>query len=264
MGQIKRLRKKYETPMHPWQKDRLIEEKEYILNYGFKNKKEIWKEIAKLKKARAQAKRIIANKSSEQAQKEKVQLLDRLIKFGVLTKDATVEDVLGLKATNFFERRLQTLIVRRGLARSVTQARQFIVHGHILVDNQKISSPSYMVASNDESKISFNSSSALSKEDHPERAVLTKKDEAILEEIKAKKKEAKEEKTTKKKEAKPSKKEEIKDEVKEEIKEELQKEGMKEKVAEKVAEEVKEESGEEITKEVTKKEEPAKLAEASE
>ncbi len=193
MGQVKKLRKKYETPMHPWQKDRIIEEKDYILNYGFKNKKEIWKEVAKLKKARAQAKRIIANKLSEQAQKEKDQLLSRLVKFGVLTKDSTIEDVLGLKASDFFERRLQTIVVRKGLARSVKQARQFIVHGHILIGDQKVSSPSFMVSLEDESKISFNANSTLAKADHPERAVLTKKDEAILEEVKAKKKESKKE-----------------------------------------------------------------------
>jgi len=236
MGQIKKLRKKYETPMHPWQKDRIIEEKEYILNYGFKNKKEIWKEIAKLKKARSQAKRIIANKLSEQAQKEKEQLLSRLIKFGVLTKESTIEDVLGLKATNFFERRLQTVVMRKGLARSAKQARQFIIHGHILIGDQKISSPSFMVSLEDESKLIFNSSSTLSKEDHPERAILTKKDKAILEEIKAKKKESKEE----------VKKEEVK---KEEVKkEEVKKEEVKE------VKDVKD----------VKVEEPAKVAEASE
>ncbi len=221
MGQIKKFRKKYETPMHPWQRERLIEEKEYVLNYGFKNKKEIWKEIAKLKKARLQAKKIIANKTSEQALKEKDQLLARLIKFGLLMKDSTIEDVLGLKATNFFERRLQTVIVRKGLARSVSQARQFIVHGHILIGDQKVSSPSYMVSLAEESKLSFNANSTLSKEDHPERAVLTKKDEKVLEEIKEAKESPKKEKTSKKEspkkeEAKESPKKEEKIEAKEE------------------------------------------------
>ena len=199
MGQTKKIRKKYETPAHPWQKDRIIEEKEYIRTYGFKNKKEIWKEVAKLKKARLQAKKIIAEKLSEQANKEKEQLLARLVRYGLLTKDSKLEDVLGLKATDFFERRLQTLIFKKGFARSTKQARQFIVHGHVIVNNKKVTAPSYMVSLEEESKIIFNPISTISKEDHPERAVLKKKDKEVLEEIKPKKEESPKEESKPKK-----------------------------------------------------------------
>jgi len=192
MGQTKRLRKQYETPAHPWQKERIIEEKEYVRSYGFKNKKEIWRELGGLKKARAQAKRIIADKLSTQAQKEREQLLNRLVKYGLLTKDSKIEDVLGLKVVDFFNRRLQTIVFKRGFARSVKQARQFIVHGHVMINNEKVTSPSYMVSLAEESQVSFNALSTLSKADHPERVViLTKKDKAILEETKAKEKESK-------------------------------------------------------------------------
>jgi small subunit ribosomal protein S4 len=261
MGQIKKFRKKYETPMHPWQKERIIEEKEYVLNYGFKNKKEIWKEIAKLKKARVQAKKIIANKSSEQALKEKEQLLTRLVKFGLLTKDSTIEDVLGLKAINFFERRLQTVIVRKGLARSVKQARQFIVHGHILIADQRVNSPSFMVSLADESKLSFDSHSTLSKEDHPERAVLTKKDKKVLEEIEKSKEISKKDETKVKKE-KSSKKDEVKEEksVKKEEKVPTADELAKKKEETPKKEEIKVE----VLPEEKVKEESAKVAEASE
>ena len=196
MGQTKKLRKKYETPAHPWQKDRIIEEKEYIRSYGFKNKKEIWREVGNLKKARSQAKRLIADKLSVQSKKESEQLLNRLIKYGLLSKDSKIEDVLGLKSTDFFNRRLQTIVFKRGFARSVKQARQFIVHGHVMIKNEKITAPSYMVALAEESQVSFNALSNLSKADHPERVVLTKKDEAILEETKAKAKESKKEEKT--------------------------------------------------------------------
>jgi len=207
MGQTKRLRKKYETPAHPWQKDRIIEEREYIRSYGFKNKKEIWRELGGLKKARAQAKRIIADKLSTQAQKEKDQLLDRLIKYGLLTKDSKLEDVLGLKVIDFFNRRLQTIVFKRGYARSIKQARQFIVHGHVMINGEKVTSPSYMVSLAEESQVSFNPLSTLAKDDHPERVVvLTKKDQAILEETKAKEKESK-------KSDKPKNKKEVKEEV---------------------------------------------------
>ncbi|MCD4760100.1 30S ribosomal protein S4 [archaeon] len=189
MGQTKRIRKKYETPIHPWQKERIIEEKEYIRNYGFKNKKEIWKEIAKLRKARAQAKKLIADKFSEQARKEEKELLVKLVRYGLLTKDSKLEDVLGLKAIDFFDRRLQTFVIKKGFARSTKQARQFIVHGHVIVNEKKVTAPSYMVSLAEEPKIIFDALSTLSKEDHPERAVLTKEDKKVLEEIKGPKKE---------------------------------------------------------------------------
>jgi len=187
MGQIKKLRKKYETPAHPWLKDRILQEKEYVREYGFKNKKEIWKEIFKLRKARDQAKKIIATKLSEQSQKEKEQLINRLLKYGLATQESKIEDVLALKASDFFQRRLQTLVLKKGLAKSIGQSRQFIVHGHIFIGDKKVTAPSYMVSLEEESKISFNPKSTLSKEDHPERVVLTKQDKKVLAEIKAKK-----------------------------------------------------------------------------
>lgn len=196
MGQIKKLRKKYETPAHPWLKDRILQEKEYVKEYGFKNKKEIWKEVYKLKKSRNQAKKIIANSLSGQSQKEREQLINRLLKYGLAKHDSKTEDVLALKAADFFERRLQTLVFKKGLSKSVNQARQFIVHGHIFIGDRKITAPSYMVSLEEESKIIFNPRSSLSKEDHPERAILTKEDKKVLEEIKPKqhnKKENKEE-----------------------------------------------------------------------
>ena len=42
MGKPKFSRKKYETPSHPWQEDRIKKENELIKKYGLKNKREIW------------------------------------------------------------------------------------------------------------------------------------------------------------------------------------------------------------------------------
>ncbi len=43
------------------------------------------------------------------------------------------------------ERRLQSLVHRKGLAKSPKQARQLVVHGHIRVGGRRITSPSYLV-----------------------------------------------------------------------------------------------------------------------
>ena len=43
MGAPKRQRKKYSTPSHPWQKERILAEKELLDKYGLRRKYEIWK-----------------------------------------------------------------------------------------------------------------------------------------------------------------------------------------------------------------------------
>ena len=47
------------------------------------------------------------------------------------------------------------MVLRQGLANSVGQSRQFIVHGHIAVAGKKIASPSYLVPVEEEKKIAY-------------------------------------------------------------------------------------------------------------
>jgi small subunit ribosomal protein S4 len=44
------------------------------------------------------------------------------------------------------ERRLDAVVLRAGLARTIYQARQLVVHGHIAVDGHKVDKPSYRLA----------------------------------------------------------------------------------------------------------------------
>ena len=169
MGQVSKQKKKYSKPSHPWQKERIIEEKRLLREYGLKNKKEIWKAQSLTKKATGQAKHITANKLSKQAQKEKEQFLTKLKKYDLIKNDAKIDDVLDLKTEDFLNKRLQTIIFKGGLARSVKQARQFIIHGHIFVNNRKVTVPSFLVTKDMIKKISFKPTSMLSKPDHPER-----------------------------------------------------------------------------------------------
>jgi small subunit ribosomal protein S4 len=189
MGQTKKIRKKYSTPTHPWQRERILEEKGIRKEYGLKNKKEIWKYSAKLRSARGQVKKIVANIRLEQSAKEREQLMHKLLKYGIISKDSKVEDILDLKPKDFLERRLQTVVFRKGLARSAKQSRQFITHGHILVNGKKITAPSYFLSKDEEAKLEFRATSNLSKIDHPERTVKEKiekeKKEKIIKEEKA-------------------------------------------------------------------------------
>ncbi|MFC1627109.1 30S ribosomal protein S4 [Patescibacteria group bacterium] len=51
----------------------------------------------------------------------------------------------GTKLLQILESRLDNLVFRAGFAPTRAAARQFVNHGHILVDNKKVSVPSYLV-----------------------------------------------------------------------------------------------------------------------
>ena len=100
MGDIKKVRRKYTGPSHPWQRDRIDREKITLKEYGFKNHTEIWKMISKLKNFKTQVKEL-ATKSPTQRVLEEKQLLDRLFRLGLLNKDSTKEKVLDLTNEDF-------------------------------------------------------------------------------------------------------------------------------------------------------------------
>ena len=107
MGDPRQIRRKYDTPKHPWREERLEKEKVILADYSLKNKKEIWKMQSVLKRYSNQAKRL-ANADTEQAKKEKGQLIDRLFKYGLVKKGSDIDDVLSLTIENILDRRLQT------------------------------------------------------------------------------------------------------------------------------------------------------------
>ncbi len=169
MGDTRRFKKAYAKPFKPWDDTRIAEEKKLSKGYGLKNKKEAWKAEAMLRRFKAQAKKLIATRGA-QADKEKRQLLTRLMSLGLTTQSADLDAVLGLTINNILDRRLQTLVYNKKLARSISQARQFIVHEHIQVSGKKIAVPSYLVKKSEEESVAFGAESALASESHPERA----------------------------------------------------------------------------------------------
>ena len=168
MGDIKKNRKKYSTPSHPWQKARIDEEKEILKKYGLKNKKEIWKSASVLSRFKDRVKKNIALRT-EQSEKEKIELLSRLNSLGLLEKNAKLEDVLSLKSGDILNRRLQTILFKSNLAKTIKQSRQFIIHGHVTIGEKKITAPGYLVLKKEESLINFTKKSSLSNVEHPER-----------------------------------------------------------------------------------------------
>jgi|SRR3989338_3499905 len=199
MGSIKRLRKKYETPAHPWRRERLELERRYVNEFGLTTKKDFWKMQSVLRGFTKQAKKL-ASLDTVQSKKEEEQLLKKLQKLGLLGENVALRDVLTLSVMDILNRRLQTFVYKKNLARTARQARQFIVHGHINLGEQKITVPSYFVKKGEEHMINFKESSPIARSDHPERIQETKETE-----IKRKSSVLKEEALTEEKKKKPKK-----------------------------------------------------------
>ncbi len=56
-----------------------------------------------------------------------------------------MKGVTGTNLLTLLERRLDNVVYRMGIGESRAQARQFVLHGHILVDGKKVDIPSYRV-----------------------------------------------------------------------------------------------------------------------
>lgn len=179
MGDPKKPKAKFSKPSHPWQATRLEQEKKLVRDYGLKSKKEVWKAFSFLKQIKAQAKKLIAS-TTEQTKKEEKQLLEKLARLNILQKGAKIEDILDIDVEAILKRRLQTIVFQKGFARTPIQARQFIVHGHIAVNENKVNVPSYMVPVEEEGKILFVKKSKLSNDEHPERVVVRKEKSKIV------------------------------------------------------------------------------------
>ncbi|RLE49557.1 MAG: 30S ribosomal protein S4 [Candidatus Methanomethylicota archaeon] len=153
MGDPKRCRKKWHGPRHPWRKEILAQELQLLGLYGLRNKKELWIAKTILRKFRRQARSLLALPPERRAILER-QLISKLYNMGLLlSENATIDDVLGIKVEDVLERRLQTIVYRKGFARTPYQARQFVVHGHVLINGRRVTSPGYLVSRDEEDQI---------------------------------------------------------------------------------------------------------------
>lgn len=172
MGDPKRQRRKFDTPRFPWRKDILDEELKLLGTYGLRNKHELWRHETQLSKFRGIARSLIG-KPAEERMKMENELLTRLKKLGVLQETAVLDDVLDLSIEDVLERRLQTLVFRKSLTKTVHQARQLITHGHIALDNKVVTVPGYTVSREEEKSLNYGSDSQFTNDAHPTRVAMT-------------------------------------------------------------------------------------------
>lgn len=156
-----RKKKKFSRPKKPFEKKRIEEENKLIKKYGLKNKREIWKTLAKVNYFRSRAKALASSAPEEQAI-----LLRKLNYLGLNVNN--LSDVLDLKIENLLERRLSSIIAKQKLASSVKQARQMIVHKNIFIDGKAVNSPSYLVSIDEEKKITLKQKTKLHSKSNPD------------------------------------------------------------------------------------------------
>ena len=171
MGDPKFNRRKYDTPSHPWKGERIAAENEIVRKFGLKNKTELWKVESLLRTFRQRARNLQAKirYGDDQAEKERDELIKRLDSLGIISKEASLDDILSLDIEMLLARRLQTLAYMKGFSNSPKQARQFIVHGHISIGGKKMTIPGYMVKRSEEEFLGYLSYSPLADDLHPAR-----------------------------------------------------------------------------------------------
>jgi len=172
MGDPKRQRKKFDTPRFPWRKDILGEELKLLGTFGLRNKHELWRHETQLSKFRGIARSLIGMQPEERMKMEN-ELLARLKKIAILQETAVLDDVLDLSIEDVLQRRLQTLVFRKNLTKTVHQARQIITHGHITLNGRRVTVPGYIVSREEEKTLGYAAESQLANPQHPTRVAMT-------------------------------------------------------------------------------------------
>ena len=168
MGDPRRQKKKYVVPKRPFDTERFEQELELIGAFGLRNKRELWRHSTELSNYRRNARQMLALPPSEREQIEK-ELVDKLAKIGILAEEPSLDHVLDLTLENILERRLQTIVFRKGMAASMHHARQLVAHGHIALDNARVTTPARLITIGEADRIAYATKSLLNDQSHPAR-----------------------------------------------------------------------------------------------
>ncbi|EFA77190.1 ribosomal protein 1024 [Heterostelium album PN500] len=149
------------TPRRPFEKERLDNELKIVGEYGLKNKSEVWRVQLALAKIRKSARELLVlDEKDSRRMFEGASLLRRLHKLGVLEESKNKLDyILNLKVQDFMERRLQTMVFKQGLAKSIHHARCLIKGRHIRVGKQLVNVASFLVRVDSQKHIGYHPNS---------------------------------------------------------------------------------------------------------
>jgi len=168
MGDPKKKHKLYTTPKRPYDVRAFEEDLKILGVYGLRNKRELWRARTELSTLRRRAREMLSFDPVERIEMERI-LIRKLYGLGLVPESSSLDNTLSLSVGDLLERRLQTVVYRTGMAKTLFQSRQLITHGHISIDGRKVKSPSYRVTREDEAKLAYAGSSPVSLKDHPLR-----------------------------------------------------------------------------------------------
>jgi len=171
MGDPKYPRKVWRKPKRPLNYELKMDELKTLGTFGLRTKRELWKAHTELSRVRHQARSLLALRQEVRKEKEPI-LMKSLARIGLVSDDATLDDVLNLNAHDLLSRRLQTIVTKKFEFKSPYQARQAVIHGHIMIGERKVDIPSYTVTMEEENKICFAPESKI-----PEMLEKSKNDE---------------------------------------------------------------------------------------
>lgn len=152
MGSPRRNRKKYHKPAVIWDKQRIEDEHKLKDTYGLKNLRELWKATSEIRKIRRNVREVLSGKRDDTVGRE---VVSRLSRYNIVSDKAILDDLLVIKPEAILERRLQTIVLRKGLARSMRQSRQLITHGFIAINGKRVRSPGYLIRKDEESEVIY-------------------------------------------------------------------------------------------------------------
>ena len=171
MGDPKFPIRKYDRPSHPWEGERIKRESNLVFKYGLKNKKELWKVQSFLREIRRQARTLQAKNRTgdKQSSKETQALILKCQRLGLVQETADLNDLLLIGLEDLLSRRLQTVAFKKGMAHTVTQERQFIVHGHVNLGGRRFTVPGYLLRKGEDELVTYSELSPLTSDMHPMR-----------------------------------------------------------------------------------------------
>ena len=152
MGDPKLPRRAWRKPKRPLNYDLKMEELKTLGTFGLKTKRELWKAHTELSRVRNQARSLLALGQEVRQEKEPI-LLKSLSRIGLVGESSTLDDVLNLQVTDLLSRRLQTIVMKKLGFKTPYQARQAVVHGHIMIGDRVVTVPSYTVDISEEKDV---------------------------------------------------------------------------------------------------------------
>lgn len=160
MGDPKYPRRAWRKPKRPLNYELKMEELKILGTFGLRSKRELWKAHTELSRVRHQARSLLALRQEEREQKEPI-LMKSLVRIGLVSGAASLDDVLNLQIDDLLSRRLQSIVSKKFGFKTPYQARQAIIHGHVMIGDRKIDIPSYMVTLEEENNIHFSPESKI-------------------------------------------------------------------------------------------------------